>query len=436
MHMEKKDRKKTALSVPERAWILYDVANSSFILILVTTVMPIFFKDVAAKGIPASLSTAHWGFAVSLSSLVVAVLAPVLGVLADYRRMKKRFFNGFLAVGIGLTLLLTLVREGDWFMCLFLFVVAKTAYSGANLFYDAFLVDVTTRPRMDRISSAGYAWGYIGGTVPFLAVIGIIFATLPAGTPASVSSFSVKAAFLITAFWWGIFSIPMLKQVHQVHYLPPSPSPVREGFRRLFTTVKEIRKYKNAFLFLGAYFFYIDGVGTIITMAAAYGRDIGLGVATLILAILMIQLVAFPFALLYGHLAGRFSTKALLFVGIFVYMVITLLSFFLPVMPTPGSRAAMFWILAFMVASSQGGIQALSRSFFGKLIPAHRSAEFFGFYNVFGKFATIAGPFLMGMVSRYTGHSRYGALSLLILFGIGALVLARVKSAGSDEALS
>jgi len=431
--MKKKDKKHTALSVPERAWILYDVANSAFILILVTTVMPIFFKDVAAEGIPPAISTAHWGFAVSFSSLVLAVMAPVMGVLADYRYMKKRFFNAFLGAGICFTLLLMTVREGEWRMCLFLFVLAKIAYSGANLFYDAFLVDVTPKDRMDRISSAGFAWGYIGGTVPFLMVIGILFVTIPSGGSATVSTFSAKAAFLITALWWGLFSLPMVKRVHQIHYLPPSASPVRESFARLFTTLKNIRKHKNAFLFLAAYFFYIDGVDTIITMAAAYGRDIGLGVATLILAILMIQVVAFPFALLYGHLASRFSTKRLLFVGIFVYMVITLLSFFLPVLPSPGAKTVMFWVLAFMVASSQGGIQALSRSFFGKLIPAHRSAEFFGFYNVFGKFATIGGPFLMGLVSRLTGHSRYGALSLLVLFAIGAVILARVESVAPGE---
>jgi len=425
--MEERPKKKMKLSIQERSWILYDVANSSFILILVTTVMPIFFKDVASKGVPSSVSTSYWGFAVSLSSLILAVMAPILGVLADYRQMKKRFFTGFLVVGIGLTLVLMIIDEGDWFKCLFLFVAAKIAYSGTLLFYDAFLVDVTTKDRMDRISSAGFAWGYIGGTVPFLAVIGIIFMTIPTEGQASVSTVSVKAAFLIVALWWGVFSIPMLRHVRQVHYLPPSDAPFRESFLRLLTTLREIRKYKNAFLFLGAYFFYIDGVDTIITMATAYGRDIGLSVGMLILVILMIQIVAFPFALLYGHLAERFSTKRLLSTGIFIYMVITLLSFFLPMLPTANQRIAMFWVLAFLVASSQGGIQALSRSYFGKLIPTARSAEFFGFYNVFGKFATITGPFLMGLVSRLTGHSRYGSLSLLILFAFGGWILTKVE---------
>ncbi len=428
-----KKKKKTGLSATERSWILYDVANSSFILILVTTVMPIFFKDVASKGVPSSVSTAHWGFAVSLSSLLLAFLAPILGVLADYRKMKKRFFTGFLFFGIGFTLLLLSLQEGDWLLCLLLFVAAKFAYSGANLFYDAFLVDVTSRDRMDWVSSAGYAWGYIGGTLPFLAVIGIVFWTRPAGGGAALSMTAVKASFWIVALWWGLFSLPMLKNVQQIHYLPPAKAPLRDSFLRLTTTLKEIRKHKNAFLFLGAYFFYIDGVDTIITMATAYGRDIGLGVSMLILAVLMIQIVAFPFALLYGHLSKRYSTKSLLLAGISVYGVITLLSFFLPLLPTENLRVALFWLLAFLVATSQGGIQALSRSFFGKLIPANRSAEFFGFYNVFGKFATIAGPFLMGLVSRLTGHSRYGVLSLLVLFILGAVLLTKVAPADPED---
>ncbi len=429
--MEKDQPRKRNLTPSERAWIFYDVANSSFILIVVTTVMPIFFKDVVSKGVPPSISTAHWGFAVSLSSLILAVMAPLLGALADYRYMKKRLFTAFLTAGIGLTLLLMTVGRGERLMCLFLFVVAKIAYSGANLFYDAFIVDVTSKDRMDWVSSAGFAWGYIGGTLPFLGVIAIIFMTLPPGGRDAISPAAVKAAFFIVALWWGIFSLPMLRHVHQVHYLPDSKAPVRDGFLRLFTTLKEISKYKNAFFFLFAYFFYIDGVDTVITMATVYGRDMGLGAGMLILAVLMIQLVAFPFALVYGRLAERFSTKGLLFFAIFVYMVITLLSFFLPLLPAMNLRIALFWILAFMVAATQGGIQALSRSFFGKLIPAVRSAEFFGFYNVFGKFATIAGPFLMGLVSRLTGHSRYGVLSLLLLFAAGAVLLARVTPAGA-----
>jgi UMF1 family MFS transporter len=216
--------------------------------------------------------------------------------------------------------------------------------------------------------------------------------------------------------------------VQQKHYIDPVKHPVRDSFARMIKTFKDIRKYKPVFLFLIAYFLYIDGVGTIITMATAYGRDIGLGVNTLILAILMIQIVAFPFAILYGRLADRFSEKRMLFVGIGVYSIITLISFFLPDLPTQQMKVVTFWILAFLVASSQGGIQAISRSFFAQLIPAERSAEFFGFYNIFGKFAAIIGPSLVGGISRMTGHSRYGILSILVLFILGGIILAKVET--------
>ncbi|OQY56044.1 MAG: hypothetical protein B6245_18875 [Desulfobacteraceae bacterium 4572_88] len=229
------------------------------------------------------------------------------------------------------------------------------------------------------------------------------------------------------ALWWLLFSIPLLKNVRQRYYVEPGAHPIRDSFRRLITTFREIRKYRSVFLFLVAYFFYIDGVNTIITMATAYGRDIGLGVNTLILAILMIQIVAFPFALLYGNLADRFSVRTMLYAGISVYAVITLLSFFIPALPTMQMKSTAFWILAFLVASSQGGIQALSRSFFSQLIPKERSAEFFGFYNICVKFAAITGPFLMDIISRATGDSRYGVLSILVLFIIGGTLLAKVR---------
>ena len=433
--MEKEQEKKVRLTAEERSWILYDVANSSFILIIVTTVMPIFFKDVASRGIADSISTANWGFANSFASLILAFAAPFIGTFADYRNYKKRFFTGFLLAGVGFTFLLTTVDPGSWMNCLIFYMAAKLAYSGANLFYDSFLVDVAEKDRMDWVSSSGYAWGYIGGSIPFLAVIGVIFYTMSGSGSTIIPIFSVRFAFITVALWWGLLSIPMLKHVRQIHYLPLTQHPVRESLLRLLTTFKEIRKYKNAFLFLLAYFFYIDGVDTIITMATAYGRDIGLGTGMLIMVVLMIQIVAFPFALLYGKLSKRFSARGLLFVGISVYVLITLVSFFLPSLPTHDLRAAMFWVLAFFVATSQGGIQALSRSFFGKLIPPDRSAEFFGFYNVFGKFATITGPFLMGIVTRLTGHSRYGTLSLLILFIIGGFILARVKEQPRQEDL-
>lgn len=414
----------------ERAWILYDVANSAFALVIMTTVMPLFFKDVAARGLPPAISTANWGIANAGASLVIAVCAPVLGAMADYPGQKKRFLTAFMLIGVIATGLLAVPPSGSWLLCLVIYACARIGFSGANLFYDAFLPDVAEPARMDRVSTAGYAWGYIGGSVPFLISIALILVTrTPAG---GISPLAARISFVVVAAWWLAGSIPLLSKVNQRYFIAPSPTPVRDAFRRLGNTLSAVRKHRPVFLFLIAYFCYIDGVHTIITMAAAYGRDAGLSVGTLVSAILFIQIVAFPFALLYGHLAARFSTKRMLLVGIGVYTGITFLGFFLPDLPGAW-KGITFWILAFLVATSQGGIQGLSRSYFGRLIPKARSAEFYGFYNVFGKFAAILGPFLMAVVSRAAGHSRYGIISVLLLFAAGGAVLYRIDPEGGDE---
>jgi len=412
----------------EKSWILYDVANSAFVLIIVTTLMPLFFKDVASQGVPDAESTANWAFATSLASLILAASAPLLGTFADYAGWKKRFFAIFLLAGVAGTLLLPSVGAGQWLWCLVLYVFAKVCYSGANLFYDAFLVDVTTDERMDWVSASGFGWGYIGSVIPFLLVMAFLFfGGAESGAGGSVPAGTARLAFFITAVWWLLFSLPMLRRVRQRHAIAPVSRPVREAFRRLWHAVTHIRRHRQAFLFLLAYFFYIDGVDTVITMATAYGRDLGLGVTTLVLVVLFIQIVAFPFALLYGRLAAVTSARTMIFAGIGVYAVITGLAFFLPVIPDLSTRIALFWVLALLVASSQGGIQALSRSFFGKLIPKEKSAEFFGFYNIFGRFATILGPLLMGLFGRLTGETRYGVLAILPLFLVGGLILTRVN---------
>jgi UMF1 family MFS transporter len=234
----------------------------------------------------------------------------------------------------------------------------------------------------------------------------------------------------VVAGWWLAFSIPLLTQVRQTHFCPPSPRPVREAFRRLADTLGRLREHRDAFLFLVAFFFFIDGVDTVTTMAVAYGVDIGLGAPTLIAAMLLIQIIAFPSALAWGRLAARFPVKRLLLAGIAIYGVITVVAFLLPSLPSPLTRTAVFWLLSVLVATSLGGIQALSRSFFGRLIPAERSAEFFGFYNISGKFAAISGPFLVGSIGQFFGHSRYGVLSILVLLAAGSVVLTQVREQG------
>ena len=415
---------KQLMSREEKSWILYDVANSAFVLIMVTAIMPIYFKDVAAQGLPNAVSTAHWGFANSAAALVLALIAPMLGTLADYQDRKKRFFLLFLSVGIIFTLALSFITAGQWRLCLVLFVCARIGWAGANIFYDAFLVDITTRRRMDMISAQGYALGYIGSVIPFIIVIALI---LSAGMDDGLPIKEVQLGFVIVALWWILFSIPAIKNLKQVHFLPVPKSPIISSFQRLAETFRNIRQHRQPFLFLIAYFFYIDGVGTIISMSTAYGRDLGFNITLLIVVLLFIQIVAFPCTLLYGRLSEKFSTKSLLMTGIMIYCLVTLIAFTLPWINDLRVKTALFWFIAFLVASSMGGLQGLSRSCFGKLIPVEKSAEFFGFYNVFGKFAAITGPFLMGIITRLTGESRWGILSILVLFLAGAYVLRKVE---------
>ncbi|SHH95056.1 MFS transporter [Desulfofustis glycolicus] len=415
----------TPLTREERSWVLYDVANSAFVLVMITAIMPIYFKDIAARGMPAAESTAYWGFANAAASLILALLAPVLGALADSRGRKKAFFSSFLGAGLLLTVALAFVGSGHWLLCLTLFVLARVGWAGANIFYDSFLVDVTTLHRMDAVSSRGYAYGYIGSVIPFLIVIGLILSAGAAGD--TLPAPQARVGFIVVALWWLIFSLPALRDLRQRHYEPIADPVVSSSFRRLLTTLRDIRKHRQAFVFLIAYFFFIDGVGTIISMSTAYGRDLGFGVTLLIAVLLVIQVVAFPFALLFGRLAARFGTKNTLLAGITVYCLITLLAFLLPFIADPAGKIALFWLIALLVASSMGGIQALSRSYFGRLIPPAKSAEFFGFYNIFGKFAAISGPLLMGLITRVTGDSRWGVLSILLLFAVGGWILSRIK---------
>ena len=345
---------------------------------MVTAVMPIFFKDFAARGIPDAVSTAHWGFANAAASLFLALLSPVLGTFADYKNYKIKFFSAFLIIGLGFTLMLSIINQGQWLLCLGLYVLARVGWAGANVFYDAFIVDITPKERMDRISASGYAWGYIGSIFPFIIIITMI---MSAGktTGGSLPVFETKTGFIVVACWWLVFSLPMLKNVKQRYFIPPSPSPVSESFHRLWQTFKEIRKNRQTFIFLIAYFFYIDGVGTVISMSTAYGRDLGFGITLLITVILFIQIIAFPFALLYGRLAKVFSAKTMLLTRDMHLLHHNLVGFSLPSISDEFTKKTAFWSIAFLVGSSMGGIQALSRSFYARLIPPEKSAEFFRF---------------------------------------------------------
>lgn len=398
----------------ERSWILYDCANSAQTLIVTTTILPIFFKSYAAKGMEPELSTFYWGVGNTVAMLFVAVLSPILGALADHQGYKKRLFTTFLCVGVVSTASLVLVGEGMWFLCLMIFGLSTIGFYGAVVFYDSFLVDVAERDRMDWVSANGFAWGYFASTIPYLVCMLLISQYEAFKFDSSLTP--TRLAFLITALWWFMLSVPMLRNVRQIHSVPPSENPIAESLARLVRTLREIPKYKTLFIFLLAYFLYIDGVHTIYKMAVAFGMDIGIDQSQLLVILLVTQIVAFPCAILFGWLAKVAGAKRMVLVGIGVYFLVTTLAYFI-------SHPIHFWTLAMLVAFAQGGIQSLSRSMFGKLVPPNRSAQFFGFYDIFGKFAAILGPVMVGGIGWALGDTRKGVFSLIVLFALGGLLL-------------
>ncbi|HSJ36726.1 MAG TPA: MFS transporter [Planococcus sp. (in: firmicutes)] len=403
----------------EKSWAFYDWGNSAYSIIITTAVFPLYYKASATDaGVSLSDSTAYLGYTIAIFTFILAMLGPILGTLADYEGYKKKFFTAFFLLGTVSTAMLAFVPSDNWLLMLACYVFAALGATGANLFYDAFIVDVTTENRMNSVSAFGYGLGYIGSTIPFAIAIAIIMLAQNEIIPLSVTNAS-RAAFLLTAIWWIVFSIPMFKHVHQRYFIKREPNPVAQSFKRLGKTLKEIRQYRAIVLFLIAYFFYIDGVGTIISMSTAYGTDLGLTSTSLLIVLFATQVVAAPFAILYGRLADRFTGKKMLYVGICVYIVVCIYAMFMETIFD-------FWVLAMLVASSQGGIQALSRSYFGQLVPKENSNEFFGFYNVFGKFAAITGPVMVAVTTQLTGDSRFGVFSLVILFIIGLIILSRV----------
>ncbi|MDM5200250.1 MFS transporter [Fictibacillus enclensis] len=412
-------------SKEESSWMYYDWANSAYSIIITTAVFPLFYKSAAMKaGVSAADSTAYLGYTIAITTFILAMLGPILGTIADYQGMKKKFFAFFFAVGIASTASLVFIPSEQWLLLLILYTLTALGFSGSLVFYDAFLIDITTEERMNNVSARGFGLGYIGSTIPFLISIAIIILAQTKTLPLSTVTAS-KLAFLITAVWWGLFSIPFFKHVHQKYYVEREPRIVRNSFKRLGQTLKHIRSYRALFLFLLAYFFYIDGVGTIISMSTAYGSDLGISSTSLLIILFVTQVVAAPFALLYGRLAEKFIGKKMLYVGIFIYIIVCIYAYFL-------KTTLDFWILAMLVATSQGGIQALSRSYFAKLVPKQKANEFFGFYNIFGKFASILGPLLVGVTAQMSGNSSSGVFSLILLFIIGLILLKFVPETRAD----
>lgn len=407
--------------------MFYDWANSAYTMVVTSTIMSLYFLSSAGAALegkaadPAVTANAYWGFANSAATLVLVVLSPILGTMADYKGKKKQMFRLFLFTGVVFTALLAFIPSSQWLLLLIAYVITAIGFAGANIFYDAFLVDVSEDANMDRVSSLGFALGYIGSTIPFIiCMVLVVLATL-GKAPFSVET-SYKISFVITAVWWIGFSVPILRDVHQIYGIDAEPHFVRNSFWRLGKTLKEIRKHRHIFIFLLAYFFYIDGVDTIIKMATAYGSTIGISSIMLLIILLVTQFVAFPFAIIYGKLAEKFGTKRTLNMGILTYCVICIVAFFMSPERDAKTLTIMFWVLAMLVGTAQGGIQALSRSYFGRIVPKNQANEFFGFYNIFGKFAAILGPVLFGWISLLTGKANYGVGSIIILFIVGSII--------------
>ena len=406
-------------------WIFYDWANSGYGILVITAVLPVYFKAVAqGGGVSAADSIAFWGYANSFGTLVVSLLAPLLGALADYPRSKRRWLNVFTWTGIILTLGLAVVSPRHWQWLLGLYILSIIGYSGGNLFYDSFLTDVADDRQMDLVSSTGYGMGYLGGVLAFIIFLG---AQLTNGFGGLLSSFGVaRFSFVLAAVWWVIFAWPLLQHGQQRFSVQAVQDPLTDSFRRLGRTFRHIRKYRRISWFLVAYFFYIDGVDTIFTMATAIGKDLGVNTTMLMMVLLMVQLIAFPFSLLYGWLAKRASTRLAVLLGIIVYLFICLYALKL-------DSLFDFWFLAILIGTSQGELQALSRSYFGQLIPKDASSESFGFYNILGKFSATIGPLVVGLVTQWTGRSTVGVASLSVLFAVGLVIfLAFPKLSNGD----
>lgn len=419
----KADRSEKRFTKAEKSWIMYDWANSIYATNIMAAIFPIYFAMQANE-----TGNKLYGFAVSAAALVVALLAPILGAIGDFSGMKKKLFAGFLVLGLVFTAVMAAFE--DWRLMLVGFILSRIGFSGSCLFYDSFLTDVTTPERMDMVSSWGYAMGYIGGsTIPFIISIAVMLLM-------NQSVLSYKIAILIVVVWWAVFSIPFLKNVKQQYSVEDAPQALaKEAFRNAWKTFKDILKDKKILFFIIAYFFYIDGVDTIISMATNYGETLGLGAIGMILALLVTQIVAVPFSILFGNLAKKVGAMRMIAIAVCVYFVITILGFFMgfnieqaelsggDIDAALKLSSTLFWILATLVGTVQGGIQALSRSYFGQLIPPERSNEYYGFLDIFGKFSCVIGPALYAATYAATGRASLGILSIIVLFFGGMVAL-------------
>ena len=391
----------------EKNWVLYDVGNSAFVL-LVSTILPLYFNYLAQNaGLSDSDYLAYWGYAASIATIIVAVMGPVLGTMADTKGFKKLLFTVSMLVGAAGCIALGLSKQ--WLIFLGIFIIAKTGFASSLIFYDAMLTDVTDEERMDEVSSQGYAWGYIGSCLPFIVCLLLVLGADKIGISMEMA---MALSFVIVAVWWFVMTLPLLRTYKQRHFVERKPYAVKDSFLRIGNTLVNVRKEKKIFLFLIAFFFYIDGVYTIIDMATAYGSALGLNSTGLLLALLVTQFVAFPSAIIFGKLSKRFKTEKLILVCISAYLFIAVFAIFL-------ATQLQFWILAVLVGMFQGGVQALSRSYFAKIIPSEQAGEYFGLMDICGKGAAFLGTTVVGIVTQLTGSMSKGVGMISVFFVLG-----------------
>jgi UMF1 family MFS transporter len=418
------------LDRPElRAWAMYDWANSAFQCTIITAVFPVYYSSVAASGLPGPVATARFATATTLALMIIAVVSPVLGAYADLAGAKKRMLALSMTVGVLATAAMFLVGRGDWRLAEVLFVIANIGVSGSFVFYDSLLPHIAADAEMDRVSSAGYALGYLGGGL--LLLVNLLWILKPDWFGLPGAGFASRLSFVSVAVWWTVFSIPLFRRVPEppvrAAVRPRTGNMVAAAFAQLGATLRELRGYRQAALMLLAFLIYNDGIGTIIRMAGLYGAELRLPESALIGAIVMVQFVGIPFAVLFGQLAQRIGAKRAILLSLGVYTVISIIGFRM-------TQAWQFFLLAFLVGTVQGGSQALSRSLFASMIPREKSSEFFGFFAVFEKFAGIFGPALFALTISLTGSSRNAILSVILFFVVGALLLSKVDVEAGQRA--
>lgn len=418
------------LTKEEKSWIMYDWASQGYVMIVHTVIFSLFFMYSASQALQSDVvdvygaratAQAFLGFANTAGTILIGILAPILGTLSGYKGIKKLIFTIFACMGILGTIGLAIVPEHLWWMLLAVFVVASVGFSGSNKIYDAFLVDVSKKENMNKVSTLGFGFAYVGGALPFmLSIPFIILVQFGAIDMAIVTAYRIS--FWIAAIWWIIFSIPMFKNVKQQIGVDKEERYVRKSFIRVWTTFLDIKQHKHILIFLIAFFLYSDGLGSIIRMSTIFGAAIGVSDISLIIILLVTQFVAFPSAIIYGKMSERVGAKRMIYFGIGTYCIICLIALLMNPARDTRFLTALFWILAMLVGTAQGGVQALSRSYFGRIIPKEKSNEYFGFYNIFGRFASMLGTTFLGWITLATGQPHYGVGVILVLFVAAAII--------------